>query len=68
MEGNERPEGVPATEIIVLHDAESEKSLAIVFFENEDDYRTGGSPQCDAGNQTRRDAERPSRNTTSRHV
>jgi hypothetical protein len=41
MEGNERPEGVPATEIIVLHDAESEKSLAILFFENEDDYRTG---------------------------
>lgn len=41
MDGNERPEGVPATEIIVLHDAESEKSLAIVFFENEDDYRTG---------------------------
>lgn len=41
MEGNERPEGVPATEIIVLHDAESEKSLAIVFFDNEDDYRTG---------------------------
>ncbi len=41
MEGTERPEGVPATEIIVLHDAESEKSLAIVFFENEDDYRTG---------------------------
>jgi hypothetical protein len=41
MEGNERPEWVPATEIIVLHDAESEKSLAIVFFENEDDYRTG---------------------------
>jgi hypothetical protein len=41
MKGNERPEGVPATEIIVLHDAESEKSLAIVFFENEDDYRTG---------------------------
>ena len=41
MEGNERPEGVPATGIIVLHDAESEKSLAIVFFENEDDYRTG---------------------------
>lgn len=41
MEGNERPEGVPATEIIVLHDGESEKSLAIVFFENEDDYRTG---------------------------
>ena len=41
MEGNERPEGVPATEIIVLHDVESDKALAIVFFENEDDYRTG---------------------------
>ena len=41
MEGNERPEGVPATEIIVLHDAEAEKSLAILFFESDDDYRTG---------------------------
>jgi hypothetical protein len=41
MEGNERPEGVPATEIIVLHDPQTEQSLAIVFFENEDDYRTG---------------------------
>lgn len=35
----ERPEGLPATEILVLHDAEAEKSLAIVFFETEDDYR-----------------------------
>ena len=41
MEGSERPEGVPATEIIVLHDAGSDQSVAIVFFENEDDYRTG---------------------------
>jgi hypothetical protein len=41
MEGAERPEGVPATEIIVLHDADSDKSLAIVFFESEDDYRAG---------------------------
>jgi hypothetical protein len=37
----ERPEGVPATEIIVLHDADAEKSLVVVFFENEDDYRRG---------------------------
>jgi hypothetical protein len=37
----ERPEGLPATEILVLHDAEAEKSLAIVFFETEDDYRRG---------------------------
>jgi hypothetical protein len=41
MEGSERPEGVPATEIIVLHDGEAETSLAIVFFESEDDYATG---------------------------
>ena len=41
MEGGERPEGVPATEIIVLHDAEADRSLAIVFFESEDDYATG---------------------------
>jgi hypothetical protein len=37
----ERPEGLPATEIIALHDAEAEKSLVIVFFETEDDYRRG---------------------------
>ena len=41
MAENERPEGMPATEIIVLHDPESEKSVAIVFFETEDDYRQG---------------------------
>ena len=41
MEGGERPDDVPASEIIVLHDAEAEKSLVIVMFENEDDYRRG---------------------------
>jgi hypothetical protein len=41
MREGERPEGVPATEIVVLHDPEAEKSLVIVFFENEDDYRRG---------------------------
>ena len=39
MGEGERPEGVPATEIVVLHDAEAEKSLVILFFETEDDYR-----------------------------
>ena len=29
------------TEIVVLHDADAEKSLVIVFFENEEDYRRG---------------------------
>jgi hypothetical protein len=41
MEGNERPENVPAKEIVVLHDPEAKKSLVILFFDNEDDYRRG---------------------------
>ena len=41
MSEGERPDNVPATEIIVLHDAETEQSLVVVFFENEDDYRRG---------------------------
>jgi hypothetical protein len=41
IEGGERPEGLPATEIVVLHDADAEKSLVIVFFDSEDDYRRG---------------------------
>jgi hypothetical protein len=36
-----RPEGLPATEIVVLHDPEAERSLVIVFFETEADYRQG---------------------------
>lgn len=41
MQGSEPPEGLPAKEIIVLHDGDAEKSLVIVFFDNEDDYRRG---------------------------
>jgi hypothetical protein len=41
MAEGERPEGMPASEFIMLHDPESEKSVAIVFFETEDDYRQG---------------------------
>jgi hypothetical protein len=41
MEGGERPENVPAKEILVLHDPEAEKSLVILFFETEDDYKQG---------------------------
>jgi hypothetical protein len=41
MNEGERPEGVPATEIVVLHDPEAEKSLVILYFESEDDYRRG---------------------------
>jgi hypothetical protein len=41
MREGEPPEGFPAAEVVVLHDAEAEKSLAIVFFETEDDYKRG---------------------------
>ena len=41
MEGGERPDDIPATEIIVLHDPGASKSVAIVFFDNEEDYAKG---------------------------
>ena len=41
MSEGERPEGLPASELVVLHDADSEKSLVILFFDSEDDYRKG---------------------------
>ncbi len=41
MEGGERPDNLPAKEIIVLHDPEAEKSLVLVFFETDDDYQRG---------------------------
>ena len=41
MRDSEPPEGLPAKEIIVLHDADAEKSVVIVFFDSEEDYRQG---------------------------
>jgi hypothetical protein len=41
MQRSERPNNVPAKEIVVLHDPESEKSLVIVFFETDEDYQRG---------------------------
>jgi hypothetical protein len=40
-EGGGRPDDVPASEIIVLHDPAAEKSLVILFFDTEDDYAQG---------------------------
>ena len=40
MEGGP-PEGFPPAELVVLHDADAEKSVVVVFFENEDDYAKG---------------------------
>ena len=41
VEGGEPPEGLPPSELLVLHDPEGQRSLAIVLFDNEDDYRKG---------------------------
>ena len=41
MGEGDRPEGLDATEFIVLHDPEAEKSLVILFFETEDAYKRG---------------------------
>jgi hypothetical protein len=41
ISGSEPPEGVPAKEIIVLHDPDAEKSVVLLFFDSEDDYNQG---------------------------
>lgn len=41
MQDGGRPDDVPATEIVVLHDPDAESSFVILFFETEDDYRRG---------------------------
>jgi hypothetical protein len=41
METGEPPEGMPSAELIVLHDADAEKSIAIVIFDSEEDYKKG---------------------------
>ena len=41
MDSGDRPEGLNATEVIVLHDGDTEESIAIVFFDNEEDYASG---------------------------
>jgi hypothetical protein len=39
--GDGPPPDLPAQEIVVLHDPEGEKSLVILFFDSEDDYKRG---------------------------
>jgi hypothetical protein len=41
IEGGDPPEGMPSGELLILHDPDAEQSLAIVIFDNEDDYRKG---------------------------
>jgi hypothetical protein len=39
MSGEGPPDEIPATEMVLLHDPDAEQSMAIMFFETEDDYR-----------------------------
>ena len=41
MEENEPPADIPITEMIMLHDADANRSLVVLFFDNEDDYKRG---------------------------
>jgi hypothetical protein len=41
MQDAQPPDGVPAKEIIVLHDPDAQKSVVILFFDSEEDYRQG---------------------------
>lgn len=41
MQEGDAPQDFPATEVVVLHDPDAERSLVIIYFETEDDYRRG---------------------------
>jgi len=41
MDDGQPPEGFPQSEMIALHDPEAEKSVVILIFETEDDYKKG---------------------------
>jgi hypothetical protein len=41
MEGGQPPEGFPQSEMIVLHDPGAEKSVVVIVFDSEEDYKKG---------------------------
>jgi hypothetical protein len=41
IQDGEPPEGMSPTEIVVLHDADAEEAVVVVFFENEEEYKRG---------------------------
>jgi hypothetical protein len=41
LETEDPPEDVPATEVLMLHDAEADSALAILLFDSEEDYARG---------------------------
>ena len=41
MEGSSPPEGFPSAEMIVLHDPDAQRSVVVILFESEEDYKKG---------------------------
>src|SRR3954447_17201150 len=41
MQRGQPPEGMPSAELIVLHDPDAEKSVAVVIFDSEEYYKKG---------------------------
>jgi hypothetical protein len=41
MEDGQPPEGFPSAEMLVLHDADAEKSVVVIVFDNDEDYKKG---------------------------
>lgn len=41
MDQGQPPEGMPPAEFIALYDADAEKTVVIILFDNEDDYKKG---------------------------
>ena len=39
MKDREPPEGMPSSEVAILHDPEGEKALVVIFFESAEDYQ-----------------------------
>jgi hypothetical protein len=34
-----RPDDIPASEVVMLYDAEAQKAIVVLFFDSEDDYQ-----------------------------
>ena len=41
MESSDPPEGMNPQELLVMHDADTQRALVVVLFENDEEYRKG---------------------------
>jgi len=41
MEDGQPPDGFPSAEMLVLHDADAERSVVVIVFDNDEDYKKG---------------------------